>query len=152
MPRALLILCLLVPGQGKKRKSARQQDVISPVDQIDPDEPLYCLCHQVSHVDVLHVDVLRRVPTPSPDSEWALEIYSETTWFLLRHSHAVPQVTSFVSDLLQVSYGEMICCDNEECSMEWFHFSCVSLNTKPKGKWFCPRCRGDRSNQMKKIS
>ncbi|KAH7967791.1 hypothetical protein HPB52_002541 [Rhipicephalus sanguineus] len=49
----------------------------------------------------------------------------------------------------QVSFGEMICCDNEECSIEWFHFSCVMLTTKPKGRWYCPRCRGDRSNQMK---
>lgn len=50
---------------------------------------------------------------------------------------------------VQVSYGEMIGCDNEECPIEWFHFSCVGLTTKPKGKWFCPKCRGDRSNQMK---
>ncbi|CAG2181084.1 unnamed protein product [Oppiella nova] len=50
----------------------------------------------------------------------------------------------------QVSFGEMICCDNTDCKIEWFHFSCVSLNTKPKGKWFCPHCRGDRSNIQKK--
>ncbi|KFD57163.1 hypothetical protein M513_02048 [Trichuris suis] len=35
----------------------------------------------------------------------------------------------------QVSYGQMICCDNEKCEMEWFHFKCVHLATKPKGKW-----------------
>ncbi|KAI4900918.1 hypothetical protein NFI96_026088 [Prochilodus magdalenae] len=40
----------------------------------------------------------------------------------------------------QVSYGEMIGCDNADCPIEWFHFSCVGLTTKPKGKWFCPRC------------
>lgn len=40
----------------------------------------------------------------------------------------------------QVSYGEMIGCDNAECSIEWFHFACVGLTTKPKGKWFCPHC------------
>lgn len=49
----------------------------------------------------------------------------------------------------QISYGEMICCDNDLCPIEWFHFSCVSLSTKPKGKWFCPKCRGDRPNIMK---
>ncbi|VVC46215.1 Zinc finger, PHD-finger,Zinc finger, PHD-type,Zinc finger, RING/FYVE/PHD-type,Zinc finger, PHD- [Cinara cedri] len=49
----------------------------------------------------------------------------------------------------QISYGEMICCDNDLCPLEWFHFSCVSLSTKPKGKWFCPKCRGDRTNIMK---
>lgn len=40
----------------------------------------------------------------------------------------------------QVSYGEMIGCDNELCPIEWFHFACVGLTTKPKGKWFCPKC------------
>ena len=50
----------------------------------------------------------------------------------------------------QVSYGDMICCDNDACDIEWFHFQCVSLTSKPKGKWYCPNCRGDRSNQLKK--
>lgn len=49
----------------------------------------------------------------------------------------------------QISYGEMICCDNDLCPIQWFHFSCVALATKPKGKWFCPKCRGDRPNIMK---
>ncbi|RXM31893.1 Inhibitor of growth protein 4 [Acipenser ruthenus] len=35
----------------------------------------------------------------------------------------------------QVSYGEMIGCDNPDCSIEWFHFACVGLTTKPRGKW-----------------
>ncbi|MEE6528719.1 hypothetical protein FKM82_017198, partial [Ascaphus truei] len=34
----------------------------------------------------------------------------------------------------QVSYGEMIGCDNPDCSIEWFHFACVGLTTKPRGK------------------
>ncbi|XP_027199134.2 inhibitor of growth protein 1-like [Dermatophagoides pteronyssinus] len=50
----------------------------------------------------------------------------------------------------QVSYGEMICCDNAQCSIEWFHFVCVNLTTKPKGKWYCPQCRGERSNIPRK--
>lgn len=49
----------------------------------------------------------------------------------------------------QISYGEMIMCDNDLCPYEWFHFSCVSLGVKPKGKWYCPKCRGDRSSVMK---
>lgn len=90
-------------GKKKKRKSRQGQqnqhrdDTPPPVDDdntIDPDEPTYCLCDQIS-------------------------------------------------------YGEMILCDNDLCPIEWFHFSCVSLSTKPKGKWFCPKCRGDRPNIMK---
>ena len=46
----------------------------------------------------------------------------------------------------QVSYGEMVGCDNTECDIEWFHFGCVglTLQTKPKGKWYCPVCMEKR--------
>lgn len=47
----------------------------------------------------------------------------------------------------QVSYGEMIGCDNPDCPIEWFHFACVGLTTKPKGKWFCPRCLEERKKK-----
>ncbi|XP_015260386.1 PREDICTED: inhibitor of growth protein 2-like [Cyprinodon variegatus] len=82
-------------SKKKKRKSKQERDA-SPVDfTIDPNEPTYCLCEQVS-------------------------------------------------------YGEMIGCDNEQCHIEWFHFSCVGLTYKPKGKWYCPKCRGDNEKTMDK--
>ncbi|XP_063529356.1 inhibitor of growth protein 1 [Cydia strobilella] len=85
-------------GKKKKRKARqtaqRSETPPEETDAIDPDEPRYCLCDQIS-------------------------------------------------------FGEMILCDNDLCPIEWFHFSCVSLITKPKGKWFCPKCRGDRPNVMK---
>lgn len=88
-------------GKKKKRKSRQaaqaQKEETPPREEepaIDPDEPTYCLCDQIS-------------------------------------------------------YGEMIMCDNDLCPIEWFHFSCVTLTTKPKGKWYCPKCRGDRPNVMK---
>ncbi|XP_064405923.1 inhibitor of growth protein 3-like [Halichondria panicea] len=40
----------------------------------------------------------------------------------------------------QVSYGEMVGCDNPECSIEWFHYGCVGITEPPKGKWYCPQC------------
>jgi len=40
----------------------------------------------------------------------------------------------------QVSFGEMIACDNKDCPIEWFHFPCVDLKAKPKGRWYCPEC------------
>lgn len=42
----------------------------------------------------------------------------------------------------QVSYGEMVACDNSDCRIEWFHFGCVGLKEKPKGKWYCSDCAG----------
>ncbi|XP_065363637.1 inhibitor of growth protein 1 [Calliphora vicina] len=90
-------------GKKKKRKArggatatpqTNAREDTPPLDPIDPDEPTYCVCNQIS-------------------------------------------------------FGEMILCDNDLCPIEWFHFSCVSLVLKPKGKWYCPNCRGDRPNVMK---
>ena len=42
----------------------------------------------------------------------------------------------------QVEFGEMVCCDNENCDIKWFHFECLNLKSKPKSKcWYCPDCR-----------
>ena len=35
----------------------------------------------------------------------------------------------------------MVACDNEDCSIEWFHTGCLRITTVPKGKWYCPDCR-----------
>ncbi|KAK3013283.1 hypothetical protein RJ639_008191 [Escallonia herrerae] len=77
----------LMPPPGSFKK-----DFAAPVDNdqpIDPNEPIYCVCHQVS-------------------------------------------------------FGDMIACDNENCQGgEWFHYTCVGLTpeTRFKGKWYCPTCR-----------
>ncbi|ESO02605.1 hypothetical protein HELRODRAFT_188772 [Helobdella robusta] len=39
-----------------------------------------------------------------------------------------------------VSYGDMVGCDNEDCPLEWFHYGCVGLQQAPRGKWYCPQC------------
>jgi inhibitor of growth protein 3 len=39
-----------------------------------------------------------------------------------------------------VSYGDMVGCDNEDCPIEWFHYGCVGLTQAPRGKWYCPQC------------
>lgn len=40
----------------------------------------------------------------------------------------------------QVSYGEMVACDNDSCEREWFHYGCVGLKEPPIGKWYCSEC------------
>lgn len=77
---------LMPPPGSHKRTIPAPVDVDQP---IDPNEPTYCVCHQVS-------------------------------------------------------FGDMIACDNENCEGgEWFHYACVGLSseTRFKGKWFCPTCR-----------
>jgi len=90
--------------ETKKKKARSMVETIPPLVSyqssdvldmpVDPNEPTYCLCHQVS-------------------------------------------------------YGEMIGCDSQDCPIEWFHFGCVNLTTKPKGKWYCPKCREDREKKKK---
>ncbi|KAG6603493.1 PHD finger protein ING2-like [Cucurbita moschata] len=77
---------LMPPPGSHKKDFAPSLDVDQP---IDPNEPTYCICHQVS-------------------------------------------------------FGDMIACDNENCQGgEWFHYSCVGLTpeTRFKGKWYCPTCK-----------
>lgn len=45
-----------------------------------------------------------------------------------------------------VSFGDMVACDNDNCPYEWFHWSCVGLKSEPNGAWYCPVC----SEKMKK--
>ncbi|KAJ5163625.1 Zinc finger PHD-type [Penicillium coprophilum] len=42
-----------------------------------------------------------------------------------------------------VSFGTMICCENQDCDREWFHLNCVGLTEVPSrtAKWYCPQCR-----------
>ncbi|XP_063952123.1 inhibitor of growth protein 3-like [Lytechinus pictus] len=50
----------------------------------------------------------------------------------------------------QVSYGEMVGCDNPKCPIEWFHYGCVGITNPPKGKWFCPQCASAMKRREKK--
>uniref|UniRef100_A0A8D9BQY1 Inhibitor of growth protein n=1 Tax=Cacopsylla melanoneura TaxID=428564 RepID=A0A8D9BQY1_9HEMI len=88
-------------GKKKKRKTKQQREIEKeaspPPDEdlaIDPNEPTYCLCNQVS-------------------------------------------------------FGQMVMCDNDLCPHQWFHFSCVAVTNTPKGKWYCPNCRKARSNAVR---
>ncbi|KAI9305466.1 hypothetical protein BJ944DRAFT_200982 [Cunninghamella echinulata] len=49
----------------------------------------------------------------------------------------------------QVSYGEMVACDNDECDIEWFHIECVGLRSPPKGKWYCKNCIAKMKSKKK---
>ncbi|GKV19450.1 hypothetical protein SLEP1_g29711 [Rubroshorea leprosula] len=51
----------------------------------------------------------------------------------------------------QVSFGEMVACDNPDacnrCKIEWFHFGCVGLKEQPKGKWYCSDCAAAKNRR-----
>lgn len=49
-----------------------------------------------------------------------------------------------------VSYGEMVGCDNDDCPFEWFHYGCVGLQQAPRGKWYCPQCLNNMRRRSRK--
>jgi Inhibitor of growth proteins N-terminal histone-binding len=50
----------------------------------------------------------------------------------------------------QISYGDMVGCEGENCLYEWFHYQCVGLTEEPKGQWFCPECTAKRGANTKR--
>ncbi|KAF1730238.1 Chromatin modification-related protein YNG2 [Beauveria bassiana] len=48
-----------------------------------------------------------------------------------------------------VSYGDMVACDNDNCPYEWFHWSCVGLKSEPNGTWYCPVCSEKLQKKVK---
>ncbi|KAL0088308.1 hypothetical protein J3Q64DRAFT_1725028 [Phycomyces blakesleeanus] len=51
----------------------------------------------------------------------------------------------------QVSFGDMVACDGENCEKEWFHYACVGLVEPPAGKWFCSECLAAEDGYRKKL-
>lgn len=52
----------------------------------------------------------------------------------------------------QVSFREMIGCDNDDCKYEWFHWGCVGITAPPKDDeiWYCPDCAPKMEKRKKK--
>ncbi|KAH8177717.1 PHD finger domain protein [Sarocladium implicatum] len=46
-----------------------------------------------------------------------------------------------------VSHGDMVACDNDNCPYEWFHWTCVGLKSEPTGTWYCPVCEKARKGK-----
>jgi len=49
------------------------------------------------------------------------------------------------------SHGDMISCDNPFCEKEWFHFQCIGITTKPKGRWYCKECKALKQKDLLKF-
>ena len=49
-------------------------------------------------------------------------------------------------------YGSMIGCDNDQCPIQRFHFSCLKMTPSQaaKDKWYCPECHKSKKGKAKK--
>lgn len=102
----LICLCLLLsPDLSDALLPMQPSDVLDM--PVDPNEPTYCLCHQVSYGEMIGCD--------NPDVSVQLFCYLDIICIKLAFTHVL--------------------CVILQCPIEWFHFACVDLATKPKGKW-----------------
>ncbi|KAF2669256.1 hypothetical protein BT63DRAFT_387608 [Microthyrium microscopicum] len=49
-----------------------------------------------------------------------------------------------------VSHGDMIACDNADCAIQWFHWTCAGITAEPQGEWLCRECRKLPREKIKK--
>ena len=89
---------------------------------MDPNEPTYCLCHQVSYGEMIGCD------NPDVSAGRAGRRAGGTDCLLWTRVWAAGRVGSGRAALTACSLSL-------QCPIEWFHFACVDLTTKPKGKW-----------------
>ncbi|KAL6122401.1 hypothetical protein NUSPORA_00585 [Nucleospora cyclopteri] len=52
----------------------------------------------------------------------------------------VPENKRVYCSCQTMASGKMICCDNSNCEIGWYHLKCVGLIKAPKTKWICMRC------------
>lgn len=54
----------------------------------------------------------------------------------------------------RVSFGQMVGCDGEHCTREWFHLGCVGLKVAPgkSVKWYCEDCKRQVAASGKKVN
>jgi hypothetical protein len=78
---------------------------------VDPHEPRYCICNQVSFGEMVQCEnpEVRLVPS----SSLCVGVYVRMGSHQLRR----------------------------QCEREWFHFQCVGLTEAPTDDWYCPDCR-----------
>lgn len=108
---------------------------------VDPNEPTYCLCHQVSYGEMIGCD--------NPD----VSVRACQGGMAAGGMVGNPEAAASACGMPALSLGWGGSCLSVclaypacrvltvplpfalQCPIEWFHFACVDLTTKPKGKW-----------------
>ena len=105
-------------GNAKAKEEEAKLEEEAAGDDIDPDEPRYCLCGDVSWGDMICCE----------NSEVSLSALNSMVW-IRRALALVPE--------------EILLTSRIQCEKEWFHFECVGLTETPgrRVKWYCPDCR-----------
>ncbi|XP_059476846.1 inhibitor of growth protein 3-like isoform X2 [Neocloeon triangulifer] len=127
------IAAAILPEQPKKQKSRRTSTAASMVNSP---------ANSTSSTSAMTTStMLSMTVEPSPPAVATDEVYENITDGNAESSDwAYDPNEPRYCFCNQVSYGDMVACDNEDCPFEWFHYPCVNITAPPKGKWYCPRC------------
>src|SRR5271167_4913251 len=96
-----------------------------------------------------------QLSTPTPSSSNARAGQKRKAAIAFRRDSSVDEIAADEDSQVycfcqQVSFGEMVACDNENCEREWFHLPCVGLASPPQGKWYCDDCLGKMGTQKQR--
>ncbi|PWZ07979.1 PHD finger protein ING1 [Zea mays] len=119
----------LKSGRSGERGRGGRKKYVSHLDKFQSSSVFLSVTHQPDSCFRAKVPTEQPVPVPVPLPPIDLELPvdpNEPTYCLCN----------------QVSYGEMVACDNPNCKIEWYHYGCVGVKEQPKGKWYCPNCIG----------
>ena len=87
---------------------------------------------KMSHLSGVQAALIAsRKPLPPPERE--------TTISALNKSSAQEPVYRCDCGNSEASTN-WICCDGDDCPVEWYHWECVQVTDEPIGDWFCPKC------------
>lgn len=109
------------------------------IERISKDEEFWSDCVSKAHI------LFRTSILPELLGKWytrSNKVYS-VSFDLPSSSSAGNETSEFFCYCKGPDSGDMIACDNDNCSIEWFHLSCLKMTSFPKGKskWYCPDCR-----------
>ena len=136
------------PGSDAAKPAVKAAPaVVMPPPEEDPLEPVYCYCQQVRAQQGPAFTGRRLCTWELQQAICCCQTAAHGQAPLRLRAAARPSLHKLFTDAVvpvQVSFGEMIACDNPDCAIEWFHFECVGLDpnqSRPRGKkWYCNDC------------
>ena len=120
----------------------------------------FCVCTFSDDDTGLHIERIHKDQTFWDSCVAKVDVFTRTCilpellgkWYSssgqMTHTNAVSSNTSEATAAQEQKFcycrgpdeGKTVACDNEQCSIEWFHKKCLKI-TLPMGKWYCPDCR-----------
>lgn len=118
-------------ADGKGREEELRAEEEAAGEEIDPDEPRYCVCGDVSFGTMICCE--------NADVSFS----SLGGWDGLLLGLVPGDFESTLGLSLRVEGGFANVVFIWQCEKEWFHLECVGLLEPPgrRAKWYCPECR-----------